>query len=149
MAQTPEEVTSWDVLANGKEYTVIGPGIWSEDDGAYLFQEVDYEQTFSLNEEAEQLTIAQIRELRSGNATDDEVNTQIQILRTVSVHEVETNGEYLDYLGTIRGKHDIRLQEPRNSQIRQRHRPPRLQQKPDVDTHAAGKGISGQLTINN
>ncbi|MBQ5550336.1 MAG: hypothetical protein IIT32_04690 [Bacteroidales bacterium] len=107
MAQTPEEVTSWDVLANGKEYTVIGPGIWSEEDGAYLFQEVDYEQTFSLNEEAEQLTIAQIRELRSGNATDDEVNTQIQILRTVSVHEVETNGEYLDYLGTIRGKHDI------------------------------------------
>ncbi|MBO4773044.1 MAG: hypothetical protein J5595_10950 [Bacteroidales bacterium] len=106
-AQTPDEVTSWDVLANGKEYTVTGPGIWSEDDSAYLFKEVDYEQTFSLDENAERLTIAQISELRSDNSTDDAVDYQIQTLRTVSVHEVDVNGEYLDYLGTIRGKHNI------------------------------------------
>ena len=41
MAQTPDEVTSWDVLANGKEDTVTGPGIWSEEDSAYLFKEVE------------------------------------------------------------------------------------------------------------
>lgn len=104
-AQTPDEVTSWDALANGKEYTVTGPGIWSEQDSAYLFKETDYEQTFSLDTNAEKLTIAQITEIRSDNSSADTVNYQIQVLRSVSVHEVEVNGEYLDYLGTIRGKH--------------------------------------------
>ena len=107
MAQTPDEVTSWDVLANGKEYTVTGPGIWSEEDSAYLFKEVEYEQTFSLDQNAEQLTIAQITEVRGDNSTAAAVDYQIQTLRSVSVHEVDVNGEYLDYLGTIRGKHNI------------------------------------------
>ena len=107
MAQTPDEITEWDALANGKEYTVIGPGIWNENDKAYLFQDVDYEQTFTLDTDGEKLTIAQIRETRSGNATADSTNYQKTIARTESIHEVETNGEYLDYLGTISGKHKV------------------------------------------
>jgi hypothetical protein len=107
MAQTPDEVTTWDVLANGKEYTVIGPGIWSEADSVYKFNKVDYELTFSLDEDAEKLTIAKIQEVRTDNSHDDVADYQIQTARSESKHEVETNGEYLDYLGTISGRHDI------------------------------------------
>ena len=76
MAQTPDEVTTWDVLANGKEYTVIGPGIWSEADSAYKFNKVDYELTFSLDEDAEKLTIAKIQEVRTDNSHDDVADYQ-------------------------------------------------------------------------
>lgn len=107
MAQTPDEVTEWDALANGKEYTVIGPGTWSETDKAYMFQDVDYEQTFTLDTDGEKLTIAQIRENRIDNSTAEATDYQKQIARTESIHEVETNGEYLDYLGTVSGKHKV------------------------------------------
>ncbi|MBQ1696608.1 MAG: hypothetical protein II075_01875 [Bacteroidales bacterium] len=107
MAQTPDEIESWDNLADGKEYTVLGPGIWNEEDSAYKFNAEEFELTFSLDTDAENLTIAKISEIRTDNSHDNVADYKIQTIRTESVHEVETNGEYLDYLGTIRGKHDI------------------------------------------
>ena len=107
-AQTPDEVTSWDVLANGKEYTVEGPGAWSDEDSTYLFPKNDFEQTISLDADGEKLTLAHIRETRIEHPQeDDSIAYTIETLRTESVHNVEVNNEYLDYLGTEKGSPKI------------------------------------------
>lgn len=106
-AQTPDEVESWDVLANGKEYIVAGPGIWDADNSAYIFAEKDYQTRISLDQDAEKLTVAKVRETPVEVQQDGQTQTVTQISRIVSVLEVETNGAFLDYLGTNSGHHDM------------------------------------------
>ncbi len=107
MAQTVEEVTSWDVLANGKEYIVSAPGTWDADNSTYIFAERDFEETFSINEDKSELTIAQTTYRNETKVVDGDTSIVTYATRTASVHSVDTNGEYLDYTGTLKGNHNI------------------------------------------
>lgn len=106
-AQTIDEVTTWDVLANGKEYRVSGAGYMDETDSSYMFAEQDYTETFSLNEEGSELTITRTKSTFETQIIDGQSTFVERIKRSESLYSVDINGKYLDYTGTIKGNHNI------------------------------------------
>lgn len=103
-AQKADEINTWADLANNKNYVLGGPCTWSEEDSTYICEELDYTETFSLNEDANELTITQIHETYLPQEYEDgQGAVKITTNSKTAKYSVEINGEYLDYLGPISG----------------------------------------------
>lgn len=100
-AQQADEINTWADLANNKHYLLGAPCTWSEEDSTYIYEELGYREIFSLNKNADELSIIQIRDKEH----KDKQGEVVAIITTLNKakYSVEINGEYLDYLGPISG----------------------------------------------
>lgn len=89
-AQTAKPVTSLKELANGKEY-IFTTGFWDDRFSDYISIDLDYSQepftTFSLNKNANELTISKILEKEDNNSQKS------YEIKSKSVYQVEIKGE--------------------------------------------------------
>ena len=104
-AQTAEKVTSLKELANGKEYK-FDTSFWDEEYLAYISVDMDFSQepftTFSLNEDANELTIREMLEKRSDNKILYEVTSK-------SVYQVEIKGETIYNIKSLSGYNIVKF----------------------------------------
>lgn len=112
----------WSDLEHGMYYAISAPAEWKAavdengektENGWFMAATPDKTEYISINEYEDMLTWIDIKEEMAEEVTDSTAARAVRKSNIKSVHTVETNGEYLDILGTLSGHRQV----SRNFQI--------------------------------